>query len=154
MEMENKEQENTLQQDKALIEGLFSKEALMQFEENQMQSSATFFENQQAAILKAVGKKKAAIYMIGQWGKIAIAASLLAMVATAYIFMKEDPQTGNAVEYVKIEEIPSDEIENYVNNNELIAEIDWSSEINEEAEIFEDANLDNTTNKDTNKTNN
>ncbi len=154
MEMENKEQENTLQQDKALIEGLFSKEALMQFEENQMQSSATFFENQQAAILKAVVKKKAAIYMIGQWGKIAIAASILAMVATAYIFMKEDPQTDNAVEYVKIEEIPSDEIENYVNNNELIAEIDWSSEINEEAEIFEDANLDNTTNKDTNKTNN
>lgn len=154
MEMENKEQENTLQQDKALIEGLFSKEALMQFEENQMQSSATFFENQQAAILKAVVKKKAAIYMIGQWGKIAIAASILAMVATAYIFMKEDPQTDNAVEYVKIEEIPSDEIENYVNNNELIAEIDWSSEINEEVEIFEDANLDNTTNKDTNKTNN
>ena len=154
MEMENKEQENTLQQDKALIEGLFSKEALMQFEENQMQSSATFFENQQAAILKAVVKKKAAIYMIGQWGKIAIAASILAMVATAYIFMKEDPQTGNAVEYVKIEEIPSDEIENYVNNNELIAEIDWSSEINEEAEIFEDASLDNNTNKDTNKTNN
>jgi hypothetical protein len=152
MEMENNEQQNSLQEDKDLVEGLFSKEALMQFEENQMQSSASFFENQQATILKAVGKKKAATLMIGQWGKLAIAASLLAMVATAYIFMKEDPQSSSTVQYVKIEEIPSDEIENYVNNNELIAEIDWASEINEEAEIFEEANLNNTTNKDTNKT--
>ena len=45
MEMENNEQQNSLQEDKDLVEGLFSKEALMQFEENQMQSSASFFEN-------------------------------------------------------------------------------------------------------------
>lgn len=149
MEMDNYEKENSLQQDKALVEALFSKEHLMQFEENQMQASDTFFEQQEASILKVVGKQQVKILSLRNWAKLAVAASLLAIITTTYIFIQRDPQTDNTLQYVKIEEIPSDEIENYVNNNELVAEIDWSEEINEEVEIFDDAII--KTNKDTNK---
>ena len=44
------------------------------------------------------------------------------------------------------------EIENYVNANELIAEIDWSTEIDEAAEIFDETTININSNKDTNKT--
>ena len=38
MEMENSEKDISLREDKALVEALFSKESLMQFNENQQQS--------------------------------------------------------------------------------------------------------------------
>jgi predicted house-cleaning NTP pyrophosphatase (Maf/HAM1 superfamily) len=152
MEMENNFKENNLEQDKALVEALFGKETLMDFDENQMQSSDTFFQKQQAAILKAVGKPKSKIILLSNWSKLAVAASFLAIVVTSYLIIQRNTQTESVTEFVKIEEIPSEEIEHYVNNNEMIAEIDWSSEINEEAEIYDDVILNDITNKDTNNT--
>lgn len=152
MEMENNFKENNLEQDKALIEALFGKETLMDFDENQMQSSDTFFQKQQAAILKAVGKPKSKIILLSNWSKLAVAASFMAIVVTSYLIIQRNTQTESVTEFVKIEEIPSEEIEYYVNNNEMIAEIDWSSEIIEEAEIYDDVILNDITNKDTNNT--
>lgn len=152
MEMENNFKENNLEQDKALIEALFGKETLMDFDENQMQSSDTFFQKQQAAILKAVGKPKSKIILLSNWSKLAVAASFMAIVVTSYLIIQRNTQTESVTEFVKIEEIPSEEIEHYVNNNEMIAEIDWSSEIIEEAEIYDDVILNDITNKDTNNT--
>jgi predicted house-cleaning NTP pyrophosphatase (Maf/HAM1 superfamily) len=152
MEMENNFKENNLEQDKALVEALFGKETLMDFDENQMQSSDTFFQKQQAAILKAVGKPKSKIILLSNWSKLAVAASFMAIVVTSYLIIQRNTQTESVTEFVKIEEIPSEEIEHYVNNNEMIAEIDWSSEINEEAEIYDDVILNDITNKDTNNT--
>jgi len=152
MEMENSEKDISLREDKALVEALFSKESLMQFNENQQQSNDSFFEQQQASILNAIGQQKARIIIFGKYGKIAVAASILAIIATSYLYIQASKQSTATVEYVKIEEIPSEEIENYVNANELIAEIDWSTEIDEAAEIFDETIININSNKDTNKT--
>ena len=152
MEMENSEKDISLREDKALVEALFSKESLMQFNENQQQSNDSFFEQQQASILNAIGQQKARIIIFGKYGKIAVAASILAIIATSYLYIQASKQSTVTVEYVKIEEIPSEEIENYVNANELIAEIDWSTEIDEAAEIFDETTININSNKDTNKT--
>ena len=152
MEMENSEKDISLREDKALVEALFSKESLMQFNENQQQSNDSFFEQQQASILKAIGQQKARIIIFGKYGKIAVAASILAIIATSYLYIQASKQSTATVEYVKIEEIPSEEIENYVNANELIAEIDWSTEIDEAAEMFDETTININSNKDTNKT--
>ena len=152
MEMENSEKDISLKEDKALVEALFSKESLMQFNENQQQSNDSFFEQQQASILNAIGQQKARIIIFGKYGKIAVAASILAIIATSYLYIQASKQSTATVEYVKIEEIPSEEIENYVNANELIAEIDWSTEIDEAAEIFDETTININSNKDTNKT--
>jgi hypothetical protein len=152
MEMENSEIDISLREDKALVEALFSKESLMQFNENQQQSNDSFFEQQQASILNAIGQQKARIIIFGKYGKIAVAASILAIIATSYLYIQASKQSTATVEYVKIEEIPSEEIENYVNANELIAEIDWSTEIDEAAEIFDETTININSNKDTNKT--
>ena len=152
MEMENSEKDISLREDKALVEALFSKESLMQFNENQQQSNDSFFEQQQASILNAIGQQKARIIIFGKYGKIAVAASILAIIATSYLYIQASKQSTVTVEYVKIEDIPSEEIENYVNANELIAEIDWSTEIDEAAEIFDETTININSNKDTNKT--
>jgi hypothetical protein len=152
MEMENSEKDISLREDKALVEALFSKESLMQFNENQQQSNDSFFEQQQASILKAIGQQKARIIIFGKYGKIAVAASILAIIATSYLYIQASKQSTVTVEYVKIEDIPSEEIENYVNANELIAEIDWSTEIDEAAEMFDETTININSNKDTNKT--
>jgi len=152
MEMENSEKDISLREDKALVEALFSKESLMQFNENQQQSNDSFFEQQQASILKAIGQQKARIIIFGKYGKIAVAASILAIIATSYLYIQASKQSTATVEYVKIEEIPSEEIENYVNANELIAEIDWSTEIDEAAEMFDETTININSNKNTNKT--
>jgi len=152
MEMENSEKDISLREDKALVEALFSKESLMQFNENQQQSNDSFFEQQQASILNAIGQQKARIIIFGKYGKIAVAASILAIIATSYLYIQASKQSTATVEYVKIEEIPSEEIENYVNANELIAEIDWSTEIDEAAEMFDETTININSNKDTNKT--
>ena len=152
MEMENSEKDISLREDKALVEALFSKESLMQFNENQQQSNDSFFEQQQASILKAIGQQKARIIIFGKYGKIAVAASILAIIATSYLYIQASKQSTATVEYVKIEDIPSEEIENYVNANELIAEIDWSTEIDEAAEMFDETTININSNKDTNKT--
>ena len=152
MEMENSEKDISLREDKALVEALFSKESLMQFNENQQQSNDSFFEQQQASILNAIGQQKARIIIFGKYGKIAVAASILAIIATSYLYIQASKQSTATVEYVKVEDIPSEEIENYVNANELIAEIDWSTEIDEAAEIFDETTININSNKDTNKT--
>jgi len=152
MEMENTKKDISLIEDKALAEAIFSKETLMQFNENQQQVSSAFFDQQQASILKAIGQQKAKVIVFSKYRRMAVAASLLAIVATTYLYIQSSKQTTATVEYVKIEEIPSEDIENYVNSNELVAEIDWSSEIYEEADMFEESTIDINSNKDTNKT--
>ena len=114
MEMENSEKDISLKEDKALVEALFSKESLMQFNENQQQSNDSFFEQQQASILNAIGQQKARIIIFGKYGKIAVAASILAIIATSYLYIQASKQSTATVDHVKHEEIPTEEIENLV----------------------------------------
>lgn len=149
--MENKEFDTSLLKDKALAEAILGKENLVQWETQQVSETDSFFLAQQANILKRIQKKKAHIISLRNLGKIAIAASLLTIIATTYILVNK-PTPVVATELVKIEEISSDEIENYVNANELIAATDWSSELNEEAAIYEASTMSSNTKNDSNTT--
>ena len=88
MEMENKEIDNSIIEDKVLAEALFTKAALARFDENQKQLDPYFFDNQSASIVNSLKKKKGKILKLGSYGKIAIAASFLTIIALGYLYLK------------------------------------------------------------------
>ena len=134
MEMENLSKDTSLREDKALAEALLGMGALAELNKAQKMEEPAFFEQQSAAILnKLTPHQKALPKTIGYWSRIAIAASFLGLVTCTYFLTTNNqPKNTNAV-LVKMDEIPSSEIENYINEIELIAEVDWAGEINEEA---------------------
>lgn len=151
MEMDNNKADIDLLEDKALADSLFGKATFAEFDKHQNVLDPAFFEDQAATILKKVqAPKKPKTIAINYWGKVAIAASLLTIVATTYLLLADPKSKTETAVYVKIEEIPSDEIEQYVNEQESIAEIDWSSEINEAAQYLDESDDNATSNKDSN----
>ncbi len=137
--MKAQQNDNTLLDDKALVENLFNKQTLSQIEDAHKQVPNDFFVQQEQAILSAIRNEspKAKIISIGTWKKIAIAASFIAIAASAYIFIPSNYTTQEVANNVTIQEIPIAEIESYVNDYEAIAEIDWQSEINKEGSNLE-----------------
>lgn len=147
--MENKEKDTSLMQDKHLADALFGKEVLLQYNEHQKPLTTTFFENQQMRILNKVAKQKKPIFILGNFKNLAIAACLLATIAATYIYIQTYTTRTTVNQIVRLEEIPSAEIEDYINSNEFIAEIDWSTEALNVPEIF-DLNNNTIKQKDTN----
>jgi hypothetical protein len=154
MEMDNNnQQDRTLLEDKALANELFSKEALTQYDANTELMPADYFDYQTSTILKKIKRKKALQFKIGLFSKIAIAASLITIMVASYkYYQKKDIIDPNPV-MVKIEEISTDELEAYVNSNELIIEADLQTAINEEAIIISTINDDSASNLDSNSVN-
>ena len=61
-----------------------------------------------------------------------VAASLVFAIATGYLFFNKAENTTTPiakVEIINIETLPDELIEAYVNNNELVAEVEWNSAI-------------------------
>jgi hypothetical protein len=139
----------TLIEDKAQIEALFGKQSLAQFEEAQQAKSDSFFDTQAAQILADIRKnqkKKSKLYAIGSFRQLAIAASFIIFIAATYIFIQSKQQ--NEFAKVKIEEIPTAEIDNYLVSNDWENELDWeNTTLKEEAHI---ETLSNTILKDSN----
>lgn len=79
----------------------------------------------------ATAPKKAKILsLFGAQKKYLVAASLILAIATGYLFYdKIIPNTIAQDELVQIEALPDAVIEAYINNNELIAEVDWNTAI-------------------------
>ncbi|MFM6994632.1 MAG: hypothetical protein ACKOWO_05920 [Sediminibacterium sp.] len=77
------------------------------------------------------GSKQASIFsLFAKQKKYLVAASLLIAIATGYLLYNQP--TTNSIstnEMVQIESLPDEVIEAYVNNNELIAEVEWISAI-------------------------
>lgn len=150
--MIQEQNDTNLLDDKYMAEKLFSKEALDQLESINKNVPVGYFDNHGKSILNAIhaSKNKGIVFKLGVWGKMAIAASLLTIALTTYIFVQSNNKKTGLVNNLTIQEIPTAEIESYVNVNEAIAEIDWQTEINKEF-----ANLDIITNgikKDSNNT--
>jgi predicted house-cleaning NTP pyrophosphatase (Maf/HAM1 superfamily) len=65
--------------------------------------------------------------------KYLVAASLLFAIVTGSLFINKAENTNNSivknVETIEIENLPDELIEAYVNNNELVAEVEWNSAI-------------------------
>ncbi len=132
--MQPTEKDITLNEDKAQIEALFGKQFLAQFEEEQQARSDSFFDTQAAQILADIRKyqkKKSKLYAIGSYRQLAIAASFIIFIAATYIFIQSKQQ--NEIAKVSIEEIPTEEIDNYLVSNDWVNELDWENTTLKEA---------------------
>ena len=61
-----------------------------------------------------------------------VAASLIFAIVTGYLFVNKAENINDSiakVETIDIETLPDELIEAYVNNNELVAEVEWNSAI-------------------------
>ena len=70
-------------------------------------------------------------------GKLAIAAVFLCVIASAFIFINDRTKNNTELATINLVDIPNEEIESYINSNELIAEIDWQAEINKVSDNIE-----------------
>ena len=140
--MENKNIQNNIGEDKQLVEQLFSKEVLSNFEKQHTAVPSNYFENFEARVLNNihVSKQPARILNIAKWGQLAVAASFLAIVVSSYLFFQSNTSMEQNESIVSLQEIPSAEIDAYVNSNEWVAEIDWQEEINIESTHLESLN--------------
>ena len=93
-----------------------------QFEQDLMrQIHAKTSASKQGSILSLFNAQK----------KYLVAASLLFVVATGYLFYNTMDTSGKSEDttVVQIETLPDVVVEAYVNSNELVAEVDWNNAI-------------------------
>ena len=140
--MENTNIQNNIGEDKQLVEQLFSKEALSNFEKQHNAAPSNYFENFETTVLNNIhtSKQPTRIFSIAKWGQLAIAASFLTIVVSSYLFFQSNTSIEQNESIVSLQEIPSAEIDAYVNSNEWVAEIDWQEEINIESAHLESLN--------------
>jgi hypothetical protein len=140
--MEPRIDHNELIEDQKLVETLFSKADLLNFDAHNKQVPNDYFNQFEQRTLDAIisSKPKAILYTIGSFAKLAIAASFLIIATTVYIYLPSNKSSKENLAVVNLQEIPSSEIDSYINANETIAEIDWQTEINKEGSNLEDLN--------------
>jgi hypothetical protein len=92
-----------------------------QFEQNLMRKiHAEANTPKQAKVISFFAKQK----------KYLVAASLLFAVATGFLFYNQLNRNAVAQDaFVQIEALPDNTIEAYLNENEVVAEVDWNSAI-------------------------
>ncbi len=121
---------STLEEEKALLEQLLSKEALSEFDAHVKEVPAGYFEQfPDAILLKIKAAKKPTSAKLFTIGSISMAAAVLLIIASTFIFVQRN-KTDSQIATIAIHEIPTSEMEAYVNNNEWIAEVDIQTEIN------------------------
>lgn len=120
-----------LKEDQTLVENLFSKEAIATFKQSIQSVPSDYFENFPEQVLTNIreNNKKATIVKLLPFFRVSIAASVLFITATTYLFYNNRP-VEKTIAAVTIQEVSNEEIEAYVYSNELIAEVDWQVELN------------------------
>lgn len=131
-----------LLEDKALVEKLFSSDAISKYNETIESVPADYFEQFESKLLNELKQpaKVKSLFAIPKWGQIAIAASFFTIVATTYLLIQSNNKTENTELNISLAEISTSEMDAYVNENEELAEIDWQAEINKEGKNLESLN--------------
>jgi hypothetical protein len=129
--MEQEDIDIDLLSDKALMEALVSKEALSSMDAKLQQVPPNYFNEFPTAVLGKIrsGKNKTKIIHFAAFRKIAIAAAVLLITATGYLFSDKILENKNEIVIVTIEEIPNEEIQKYIESNEVFVEVDWQGEM-------------------------
>ena len=113
-------------------------EALKSFEAKTKQVPAGYFDQFELDLMQKIKAEKQApqkariVNLFLNQKKYLMAASLLFAVATGYLFFNKAENTNDSIakiETIDIETLPDELIEAYVNNNELVAEVEWNSAI-------------------------
>lgn len=122
---------NELNSDKALTEALLGKEALNMLDAKIQEVPTDYFNEFPDSVIQAIRSEnsKTKIIHFSTFSKIAVAAAILLITATGYIFSDKILTNNNEIAIVNIEEITNVEIEKYVESNEFYAEVDWQNEI-------------------------
>jgi hypothetical protein len=113
-------------------------EALKSFDSKTKQVPAGYFDQfemnlmQQIKVEEQAPQKARIVNLFLNQKKYLVAASLLFAIATGYLVFNNAGNTNDSiakVEIIDIETLPDELIEAYVNNNELVAEVEWNSAI-------------------------
>ena len=113
-------------------------EALKSFESKIKQVPVGYFDQFDLALMekiKAEGQapqKARIVSLLSNQKKYLVAASLLFAIVTGSLLMNKTENTSAPIAkatMIDIETLPDELIEAYVNNNELVAEVDWNSAI-------------------------
>lgn len=110
--------------------------ALKSFEAKNNQVPEGYFDQFEMNLMRKIQAKKNApkqakiLSIFSAQKKYLVAASLILVVATGYLLF--DNANKNSIhqgEMVQIEALPDEAIEAYLNDNEVVAEVDWNDAI-------------------------
>jgi len=127
---------NTDMENESISKGL--EEALKSFDTKTKQVPVGYFDQFELDLMQKIkaqkqGPKRAPIVTLFlEHKKYLVAASLLFAIVTGSLFINKAENTNDSivnVETIEIENLPDELIEAYVNNNELVAEVEWNSAI-------------------------
>jgi hypothetical protein len=127
---------NTDMENESISKGV--EEALKSFDTKTKQLPAGYFDQFELDLMQKIkaqkqGPKRAPIVTLFlEHKKYLVAASLLFAIVTGSLFINKAENTNDSivnVETIEIENLPDELIEAYVNNNELVAEVEWNSAI-------------------------
>jgi hypothetical protein len=127
---------NNDMENESISKGL--EEALKSFDTKTKQLPAGYFDQFELDLMQKIKaqeqapKKASIVNFFSNQKKYLVAASLVLAIATGYLFFNKAENTNDSiakVETIDIETLPDESIEAYVNNNELVAEVEWSSAI-------------------------
>jgi hypothetical protein len=127
---------NTDMENESILKGV--EEALKSFDTKTKQVPAGYFDQFELDLMQKIkaqkqGPKRAPIVTLFlEHKKYLVAASLLFAIVTGSLFINKAENTNDSivnVETIEIENLPDELIEAYVNNNELVAEVEWNSAI-------------------------
>ena len=140
--MEQEYTKSALTADKALIESILSKEALMQFESNIQKVPDAYFDQFSDSLFDRIKKtKQTSSAKIFSLGSLSIAATVLLIMVSGYFLVQKNRVLNDQIAVIAIHEIPIAEIDDYISNNEWIAEVDVQNEINKIETNFETSNM-------------
>lgn len=110
--------------------------ALMGFESKSKQVPEGYFDHFELNLMRKIQAEKNApkqakiLSIFSAQKKYLIAASLILVVATGYLlYDKGNNKRIPQGEIVQIEALPDEAIEAYLNDNEVVAEVDWNDAI-------------------------
>ena len=113
-------------------------EALKSFELKIKQVPVGYFDKFEHDLVQKIKEeaetpqKARIVSLISNQKKYLVAASLLFAIVTGSLLMNKAENKSDSiakVETIEIETLPDELIEAYVNNNELVAEVEWNSAI-------------------------
>lgn len=117
-------------------------EALKSFETKTKQVPAGYFDQFELDLMQKIKAQQQApkrapiVALFLDHKQYLVAASLIFAITTGLLFFnKAEKNTASIakVEMIEIETLPDELIEAYVNNNELVAEVEWNTAIETEA---------------------
>jgi hypothetical protein len=113
-------------------------EALKSFDTKTKQVTAGYFDQFEMDLMQKIKAQKQApkrapiVALFLDHKQYLVAASLIFAIATGLLFFNTGEKNNTAiakVETIDIETLPDEMIEAYVNNNEIVAEVEWNSAI-------------------------